>query len=89
MAISYAKKNNISFSIKEMIDSSSEKTDKIPDSITDFYVDPRFMIKDKKDNFWIYSPIKDRYYLYYLKEKDVYTMTCYPTITEALIQNVN
>ena len=84
MAISYAKKNNISFSIKEMIDSSSEKTDKIPDSITDFYVDPRFMIKDKEDNFWIYSPTKDRYYLYYLKEKDTYTMTCYPTITASI-----
>lgn len=84
MAISYAKKNNISFSIREMIDSSSEKTDKIPDSITDFYVDPRFMIKDKKDNFWIYSPTKDRYYLYYLKEKDVYTMTCFPTITASV-----
>ena len=84
MAISYAKKNNISFSIKEMIDSSSEKTDKIPDSITDFYVDTRFMIKDKEDNFWIYSPTKDRYYLYYLKEKDAYTMTCYPTITASI-----
>lgn len=84
MAISYAKKNNISFSIREMIDSSSDKTDKIPDSITDFYVDPRFMIKDKEDNFWIYSPVKDRYYLYYLKEKDVYTMTCYPTITASI-----
>lgn len=85
MSLSYAKRNSGNdFVIKEINNIESEERNEISNDVNTFLVDTRYMIKDDVDNIWIYSPLEDKYYLYYIKSKDIHTMTCYPTITASI-----
>lgn len=80
MSISYAKINSdIEFGIKEIENIEKKEGNELGKDIKKLFVDTTCIIQDSDENQWIYSPVTDRYYLYYNKEKKSYTMTCYPT----------
>lgn len=88
MSLSYAKRNeNITFNIQEILNVDNDKIENVPVTKRTFFVDTRYMIKDDKENIWIYAPNEDKYYLYYSKEYNEYTMECFPTISASINPN--
>lgn len=81
MALSYAKlKDSLSFPIIEKLDMETEEEKEVSKNLDHVLIDPLYMLKDKNENLWIYSPIHDSYFLYYNEKEETYTMDLYPTV---------
>ena len=88
MALSYAKRNeNLTFDMVELLNVKENKKEIVPRTKKTFFVDPRYMITDEDENFWIYAPNEDKYYLYYSKKDNMYTMECFPTTSASVNSN--
>ena len=61
MALSYAKRNeNLTFDMVELLNVKENKKEIVPRTKKTFFVDPRYMITDEDENFWIYAPNEDK-----------------------------
>ena len=85
MALSYAKlKDSLSFPIIEKLDMETEEEKEVSKNLDHVLIDPLYMLKDKNNNLWIYSPIHDSYFLYYNEKEETYTMDLYPTVKSSI-----